>query len=86
MTAESNAEASSAFPPRWTVGQLRAALGAYDDDMPLQVAVPDFDRPAELVDDAFVVTGAGVGTLVYGDQRGTVAQPYLTIELYPLVE
>ncbi|MFB7475590.1 hypothetical protein [Kitasatospora sp. NPDC056184] len=73
-----------AFPPSWTVGQLRAALAAFDDTLPLQVAVPDLDQPAELVDDGFVVTGAGIGQAVYQDGRGTVPNPYLTIELYPL--
>lgn len=73
-------------PARWTVGQLRDALAEHPDDMPLRVAVPDAKHPDLYVDDDYVVTGAGIGSAQWADERGTVLDDYLTIELYPLTD
>lgn len=77
---------TTSHPPRWAVGQLRAALAEYPDDMPLQVAVPGLTHPDLYVDEDFVVTGAGIGSARWEDERGTVPNDYLTIELYPLTD
>lgn len=63
----------------WTVGRLREALEGLPDDLPLQVAVPEDDD--ECVDDTWVITSAGFGSVLYGDERGEQLDRHLTIEL-----
>lgn len=62
----------------WTVGQLRAALQGLPDDLPLIVHVaekPGGDSVAEQV-----VTDAGFGTVVWGDERGEEIDRRFAIE------
>ncbi|MFH9439219.1 DUF6225 family protein [Streptomyces rochei] len=65
-----------------TVGQLRQALAAYDDDTPLRVNVPDEERPMEVADDRYVVTEAGVNKGTWNG-REWVTDPYVTLDVYP---
>ena len=52
----------------WTVGELRAALQGLPDELPLVVHLAE-EPGGDLVQDQ-VVTGAGFGTIDWGDERG----------------
>lgn len=70
--AEHSTDGCSACRPAmraaWSVGQLREALAAIPDDTPLVVNAVDTSDP-EAADEQ-VVTGAGFGTVNWGDGYG----------------
>ncbi|MFI7278465.1 DUF6225 family protein [Streptomyces sp. NPDC049879] len=75
------APAGDAEPPAaWTVGKLRAALAQYDDDTPLRFAVPE-PGDDQVVDTSFVAVAAGFGAARYADERGTVQDTFVTVDL-----
>lgn len=51
-----------------TVGTLRAAIAGIPDDTPLVINAADFDDPGLVVEQ--VITGAGFGTIDWGDGHG----------------
>lgn len=77
---EGCADCKPAMHAAWTTGQLKAALAGVPDDTPLVANVADPGDPN--VADEQVITGAGFGTVNWGDGYGPERSPLFALELH----
>lgn len=65
--------------PAFTAGQLRAAIADLDDDAPIMVSVAT-DNLGTVEEQ--IITGAGYGTVRWGDGYGTETSPLFGLDAH----